>query len=66
MLLMLAVKATVILLVAFAVAMTLRRASAAMRHLIWTGAFACLLALPVLEWSVPKWVSRYLLPWARS
>jgi len=52
---MLGLKATVVLLVAFAATMTLRRASAALRHLIWTCAFACLLALPLLDWSAPKW-----------
>jgi TonB family protein len=55
MLLTLALRATVVLFVAFAVTMTLRRASAAMRHVIWTCTFACLLALPLLEWSAPKW-----------
>lgn len=55
MLLMLALKSSVVLLGAFAAATALRRSSAAMRHLIWMCAFACLLVLPLLEWSAPKW-----------
>jgi len=49
------VKATVILLIAFAIAAALRRASAAMRHLVWVAAFACLLALPLVSALAPKW-----------
>jgi TonB family protein len=48
-------KATVILLIAFAIAAALRRASAAMRHLVWVAAFACLLALPLISTLAPKW-----------
>src|SRR5260370_38215707 len=55
MFLMLAIKATVVLITALFVTAVLRRASAATRHLVWTCAFACLLALPLLQWSGWKW-----------
>jgi TonB family protein len=55
MFLMLAIKGTVVLVTAFLVTAVLRRASAATRHLVWTCAFACLLALPLLQWSGWKW-----------
>src|SRR5581483_3491631 len=48
-----ALKGTVILAAAAAVAWTLRRRSAATRHLIWTAAAAALLALPILNWTLP-------------
>ena len=48
-------KATVLLLVAWAVAVLLRRASAAVRHRVWTLSFVGLLLLPVLSPLLPNW-----------
>ncbi len=48
-----AVKSTVVLAVAAAVARILRRRSAAARHLVWTSAVAALLALPPAAWLMP-------------
>jgi len=50
----LAVKGTVILCAAWLVAWSLRGRSAATRHLVWTAAFAALLALPALTISLPQ------------
>ena len=50
-----ALRATVILCVAWGVARVLHRASAATRHLVWTTAIAGVLALPVLQAYVPAW-----------
>src|SRR5260370_18912225 len=50
-----AVKGTASLIAAGLVAMALRRASAAARHLVWAVAFAALLLLPVLSLAVPRW-----------
>ncbi len=51
----LVVKGTVVLLVALAAASALRRASASVRHLVWSGAIVALFALPaaslVLPWT---------------
>jgi TonB family protein len=55
MLLDLALKSTVVLVAAFAVAAAMHRTSAALRHLAWTCAFAGLLALPLLQRSAPRW-----------
>src|SRR5579862_8895041 len=52
-LLNLALKATVVLCVAWMLAIVLRRRSAAWRHLIWTSAFGGLLVLPVLSAVLP-------------
>jgi len=49
------VRATVILLLAWILAHVLRRASSAARHLIWSGAIAGVLALPILQAIVPTW-----------
>jgi TonB family protein len=46
-------KATAILVVAWMAAVLLRRGSAALRHLIWTAAFAAMLALPLLSVTLP-------------
>jgi beta-lactamase regulating signal transducer with metallopeptidase domain len=51
----LALKGTVVLAAAALATLALRRASAAARHLVWTLAFAGLLALPVLGLAVPRW-----------
>ena len=48
-----ALKGSVILSAAAAVAWMLRRRSAATRHLVWTAAAAALLALPILNWTLP-------------
>jgi TonB family protein len=64
----LAIKASLILVVAFLVTFALRRAPASARRLVWVLAGACLLSLPVLSavslpvaighvWSEPTWVS---------
>lgn len=50
-----AVRIAIILLIAGVLAFTMRRASAAMRHLVWTLALAATLALPVLTVTVPAW-----------
>jgi TonB family protein len=51
---MTAVKATLVLLVAFALAMALRRASAAVRHLMWTLVITGVLVLPILSLVLPR------------
>ncbi len=51
----LAIKASVILLATWVVSQTLRRASAATRHLAWTFAIVGLLALPILTATIPAW-----------
>jgi len=47
-------KATVILAAAFAAAALLRERPAALRHFLWTAAFAALLVLPVLVGRMPE------------
>jgi beta-lactamase regulating signal transducer with metallopeptidase domain len=49
------IKSAVILSVAGLGARSLRRASAASRHLVWSLAMASLLALPVLSVALPSW-----------
>src|SRR5262245_26504158 len=49
------IKSAVILSVAGLLAFSLRRASAASRHLVWSLAMASLLALPVLSIALPSW-----------
>jgi beta-lactamase regulating signal transducer with metallopeptidase domain len=58
-----AIKATVILVLAAAAAMILRRDSAATRHLAWLLAIVAMLVLPVLSALLPQW--RVLPEWAR-
>ncbi|MGE5645202.1 MAG: TonB family protein [Acidobacteriota bacterium] len=48
-------KATAILLAAAAVSLALRRAPAALRHLVWTTALAGALLIPVLSFALPRW-----------
>ncbi len=48
-----ALKSTVVLGAAWILAFTMRRRSAAARHLVWTAAVAALLALPLLSISMP-------------
>ena len=63
-----ALKGTAVLLVTTAVVLTLRNASASVRHLAWTLGVAGLLSLPVLsafapQWTVPQsWVVQALQP----
>jgi bla regulator protein blaR1 len=49
------IKSAIILSAAGLVAGSLRRASAASRHLVWSLAMASLLALPVLSLALPSW-----------
>ncbi len=49
-----ALKSAAVLGVAWLIAILLRRRSAARRHLVWTSAFAALLALPLLSLSLPS------------
>ncbi len=46
-------KGTALLMVAFGVTACLRRASAALRHLVWSAAIAGILALPLVSAAVP-------------
>ena len=48
-------KTTVILIAATVASLALRRASAALRHLVWTLALCSALLLPVLSVALPKW-----------
>ena len=48
-------KGTLFLLLAVALALGLRRASAASRHLLWTLALGAMLALPIVSLTVPAW-----------
>src|SRR5580658_6185279 len=50
----LALKGTAVLCAAYVAAFGLRHRSAAARHLVWTAAFAALLALPLLSVSLPS------------
>src|ERR1039458_496923 len=56
----LAVRGTIVLAVAFVAAYALGRASAAVRHLVWTAAFAALLLLPAAIGWGPKLAVRAL------
>src|SRR5262245_41488204 len=49
------IKSAVILSVAGLLTATLRRASAASRHLVWSLAMASLLALPAMSVALPSW-----------
>jgi TonB family protein len=48
-----AVKSTAVLAMAWFVTFALRKRSAAMRHVVWTAAFAAMLALPFLSAALP-------------
>jgi beta-lactamase regulating signal transducer with metallopeptidase domain len=50
-----ALRATILLLAAWAATRLMRRASAATRHLVWTSAVAGVLALPVIGVIAPEW-----------
>lgn len=50
-----ALKGTVLLLFAFALARIMRPMSAAGRHLLWTMTVLGLLAIPVFSWLLPAW-----------
>ncbi|KPL00195.1 MAG: hypothetical protein AMK75_05810, partial [Planctomycetes bacterium SM23_65] len=58
------VKGIVVLVVAGALSLTFRRASAATRHLIWLLAVVSLVALPVLSVMTPRWRIPILPEWA--
>jgi beta-lactamase regulating signal transducer with metallopeptidase domain/uncharacterized membrane protein len=58
-----AVKGTALLVVAAIAALTLRRDSAATRHLVWLLAMAAVLVVPVLSAMLPRW--RVLPEWVR-
>src|SRR5579872_5873938 len=49
----LAVKSTVVLAIAWLSTLLLRKRSAAARHLVWTGAAAAVVALPLLAIALP-------------
>lgn len=55
----LVVKETLLLLAAWGVCLMLCRASAAVRHLIWTAALGGVLLLPLLSLSLPRWNVQY-------
>lgn len=55
----LTIKSTAVLVAAAMASLALARRSAAARHLVWTGAFAVLLALPVLTLALPSWPQRF-------
>ena len=48
-------KTTVILLAAAIASLVLRRAPAALRHLVWTLALSSALVLPIASFALPKW-----------
>jgi beta-lactamase regulating signal transducer with metallopeptidase domain len=54
-LLQVAVKAALVLALAWAITLTMRRGSAAARHLVWAVALAATLALPVVRLVIPSW-----------
>ncbi|HEX5081040.1 MAG TPA: hypothetical protein VFY40_03275, partial [Blastocatellia bacterium] len=56
------IKSAVMLSAAGLLAASLRRASAASRHLVWSVAMASLLALPALSVALPAWRIRTLPP----
>jgi TonB family protein len=51
-------KSTLVLAVAWLIASGLRRQSAAVRHIVWTTAFAALLAVPLMSIALPSWPHR--------
>lgn len=50
-----ALKSILVLALACMVALLMRKASAARRHLVWTASSAALVALPLLVTALPKW-----------
>lgn len=50
-----AIKITLLMIAASAVALLSRRASASFRHLIWTLGLGCALGLPLLSYTLPHW-----------
>jgi beta-lactamase regulating signal transducer with metallopeptidase domain len=59
-----AIKGVAVVLAAAIVVIAMRRASAAMRHLVWTAGMVCLLLLPLISLVAPKWEA--LPDWRRS
>jgi len=49
------VKSGILLLLAAAAVAALRKSAAATRHLVWTSAMACALAMPILSLCLPRW-----------
>ena len=49
------IKVSILLTLAAAVSVLLRRASAASRHLVWTAALLAAVALPALSGALPRW-----------
>ena len=60
------VKATIVLLAAFALTSMLRGASAAVRHAIWSAALAGVIAVPVLTIAVPWRVAVLPVEWSTA
>ena len=48
-------RGTIILAAVFTAAALLKRGPAAVRHFVWTAAFAALLVLPLAIGTIPKW-----------
>src|SRR5215471_17086377 len=55
----LSLKSSAVLALAWLVAFSLGRRSAATRHLIWTAAWTVLLVLPLFSTSLPNWPNRF-------
>ena len=51
-------KSTLLLALAFAAVVVLRKGSADLRHLVWRGVFAALLLLPLTVQLAPEWIPR--------
>ena len=49
------VKSGILLLLAAVAAVALRKSAAATRHVVWTAAMACALAMPILSLCLPQW-----------
>jgi carboxyl-terminal processing protease len=63
---MVIVKGMVVLAGAWLLTLVLRRASAALRHLIWSLAVFAVFVLPALSLALPAWPLPFTAPWAES